>query len=55
VVDPFEECIVYPNDLRDNSSDSFEYLYVDVYTEDEWREIVKMFETTDANTPKLTL
>jgi hypothetical protein len=55
VDDPVEEDIVYSKDPRDNLPDSLEYLYLDVYTEDEWREMVKIFETTNANTPKLTL
>jgi hypothetical protein len=55
VDDPTEENIVHPNDPRYNLPDSIEYLYLDVYTEDEFREMVKVFETTNANTPKLTL
>jgi hypothetical protein len=46
---------VYSKDPRDNLPDSLEYLYLDVYTEDEWRGMIKMFETTNTNTPKLTL
>lgn len=53
--DYVEDGIVYSKDPRDNLPDSLEYLYLDVHTEDELREMVKMFETTNTNTPKLTL
>jgi hypothetical protein len=57
VDNPVEEGIVYSEDPRDNLPGSLEYLYLDVYTktEDKWKDMIKMFETANANTPKLTL
>ncbi|KAF3043903.1 hypothetical protein E8E11_008537 [Didymella keratinophila] len=44
------------NDPRDNLPASLEYLYLDGINKDnEWEEMVEMFKTTIANTPKLTL
>lgn len=56
VENPIEERIVYSEDPRDNLPDSLEYLYLDgIYKDDEWKQMIEMFKTTNANTPKLTL
>ena len=50
-----EEGLAYLKDPRDNLPESLEYLYLDIYNKRELEEIVKIFETSNANTPKLTL
>jgi len=42
-------------DPRDNLPETLEYLYLDgVYDFDEWHQIIGIFDTTNANTPRLT-
>jgi hypothetical protein len=56
VQDPVEKRTVHSKDPRDNLPESLEYLYLDgVYEDDEWEQMIEMFKTTNANTPKLTL
>lgn len=44
------------NDPRDNLPESLEYLYLDgLYKGDEWNNMVEIFKTPNAHTPKLTL
>ncbi|KAJ4994390.1 hypothetical protein SVAN01_00219 [Stagonosporopsis vannaccii] len=43
-------------DPRDNLPETLEYLYLDgVYDYDEWHQLTDIFDTTNLNTPKLTL
>jgi hypothetical protein len=43
-------------DPRDNLPQSLEYLYLDgIDKGNEWKDMLEMFKTTNANTPKLTL